>query len=207
LEDDGKLKKQTIRVYEIHPENGVPVSRLVSINGHPKDEDKDESDGDKKKGRSAAREAGEKGRLLKISSELLSRFDFTLKGEDVIAGRPAWVLSFVPREDAPREDLVDKVINSIYGTMWVDREDYQMAKVDLHLAKRVTFFAGIAGAIDRMDMQVIQKRLEPSVWLREAITLDFVGRKFLSPVRLRCFENCYEFKKSVADTAQASIAN
>jgi hypothetical protein len=44
-------------------------------------------------------------------------------------------------------------------------------------------------------MQVFQKRLAPDVWLREAITLDFVGRKFFSPVRLRCIENCSGFRK------------
>ena len=35
LNDDGTTKRDTIRVFKIAPENGRPVTRLVSVNGRP----------------------------------------------------------------------------------------------------------------------------------------------------------------------------
>jgi hypothetical protein len=80
------------------------------------------------------------------------------------------------------------------GTFWIDKEDNQLAKADIRLSKRVSFFGGIAGAIDKLDLTLIQRRIEPSVWLGEAIHIDFSGRKLFSTIRFRCFENCGDFK-------------
>jgi hypothetical protein len=37
--------------------------------------------------------------------------------------------------------------------------------------------------------------------------MDLTARKFLSPVRLRCFENCSAFRKVPEQEAQATAAN
>ena len=210
LNDDGTLRKQTVRLYQVYPENGVAVPHLISINGHPKESHDKKGDengkGDDDKHRSPTREAGDRSRFLHLTSDLLAHFDFTLKGEEKFNGRMSWVLGFVPKPDAPSDGLIDKVINAVGGTLWIDEEDYQMAKADVHLSRKVSFFAGIAGAIDVMNLQVIQKRLAPAVWLHEGIVMDLTARKFLSPVRLRCFENCSGFHKVPEQEAQASAA-
>ena len=187
LNDDGTKKRDTIRVFKIAPENGKPVTRLVSVNGRPAADKLD-------KKKSAARETGEKGRTLSLTEDIISRFDFTFLREEHFASRPAWVLSFVPKKNAPSDSFMDRLINAMSGTFWIDQEDYQLAKADIRLSKRVSFFGGIAGAIEKMDLTLIQKRIDASVWLGEAIHIDFAGRKLLSDIRFKCFENCSDFR-------------
>jgi hypothetical protein len=187
LNEDGTTKRDTVRVFSIQPEDGRPVTRLISVNGRPATEKQE-------KKRSAARETGEKSRSLALNEELLSRFEFTFAGEEEFGSRPAWLLTFVPKPDAPDDEFLDRLINAMCGTFWVDQEDYQLAKAEVRLSKKVSFFGGIAGAIDKLDLVLIQRRIEESVWLGEAIHIDFSGRKLLSDIRFRCFENCAGFR-------------
>jgi len=196
LNEDGTKKRDVIRVYKIAPENGKPVTKLISVNGRtPKDKDD--------KNRSAARETGEKSRMLALTDDIISRFDFTYVRQEKFASRPAWVLSFVPKANSPTESFLDRLINSMSGTFWVDKEDNQLAKAEIRLSKRVAFFGGIAGAIDKLDLTLIQRRIEPTVWLGEAVHIDFSGRKLFSAIKFRCFENCSDFKRVPEQHARA----
>lgn len=186
LNNDGTRKRDVVRVFKITPENGKTVTRLISVNGRPPTNKAG-------KRKSAARETGEKGRTLTLTDDLVSRFDFTFIREDQFASRPAWVLSFVPKANVASDSLLDRLINAVSGTLWIDQEDYQLAKADLRLGKRVSFFGGMAGAIEKMNLTLIQKRIESSVWLGEALQIDFVGRKLFSEIRFKCFENCSNF--------------
>ena len=60
---------------------------------------------------------------------------------------------------------MDKLLNAMQGRMYVDKQGGQLAKIDLHLAKRIGFFGGLAGAIDKLDLQMIQKRIDSQSWL------------------------------------------
>jgi hypothetical protein len=196
LDDDGSVKKNTIRVYRVTPGTDEPVTKLISVNGRPATE-QDE------KNRSKARETGEKSRALTISRELLARYDFSFVREALFASRPAWVLAFTPKPGVKSDGFFDRLLNAMSGEFWIDQEDYQLARADVRMSKRVSFFGGFAGAIDKLDLTIIQRRIEPSVWLGEALHLDFAGRKLLSNVRFRCFENCFGFQKTPARHARA----
>jgi hypothetical protein len=198
LNDDGTVKKKQTRIYKVFPEDGRSVTRLVTVNGRAPKEKSD-------KQRSAARETGEKGRMLTISDDLLSRFDFTFVREEQILGRTNWVLAFAPKSDAPEDEIFDKFINAMTGKLWIDQEEYQLAKAEVRLSKRVAFFGGLAGALDKMDLTLIQRRIEPSVWLGEAVHIDCSGRKLFSTMRFRAFENCSGFEKASGDQARADL--
>ncbi|HEX7863074.1 MAG TPA: hypothetical protein VF773_22285 [Verrucomicrobiae bacterium] len=196
LNEDGTKRRETVRIFKIVPEEGKPVTRLVSVNGRAP---KDPSD----KNRSAARQTGEQSRALALNEDLLSRFDFSFVREDKFLSRPVWVLAFVPKKGAPEESMIDKFINATTGTFWIDQQDYQLARADVRLGKKVAFFGGIAGAIDKLDLTLIQKRLEESVWIGEAVHIDFAGRKLLKNIRFRAFENCSDFQFGEPQHARA----
>ncbi len=185
LDENERVKRNSVRVYEIAPVNGEPVTKLVQVNGRPPK---------KEPPRSAARETGDKSRNLALSDDLLTRFDYELRGEEQIGGRNAWVLAFRPKSNAPEDGFLDKLVNAMQGTMWVDQQEHELSKVDVHLSKRLTFF-GLLGAIEKMDLQMVQKRLTSEAWLTEALTLDFTGRKLFTPIRFRCIEHCSDFRK------------
>jgi hypothetical protein len=188
LDERGEIKRNSTRVYEVAPVDGQPVSRLVEINGRATSQKHEPT-------RSAARETGEKSRNLSLGDDLLGRFEYKLAGEELIADRKVWTLEFRPKADPPENSFLDKLVNAMHGTMWVDQQEYEISKIDVHLGKRVSFFGGLAGAIDKLDLHMIQKRLNSQAWLTEALTLDFTGRKLFTPIRFRCFENSSGFRK------------
>jgi hypothetical protein len=187
LDENEQVKRNSLRIYEVAPLNGEPVSKLVQVNGRPPK---------KEPPRSAAREAGDKSRNLALGEDLLSRYEYELRGEEQIAGRNAWILAFKPTRNAREDGFVDKLVNAMQGTMWVDQQEYEISKVDVHLSRKLSFF-GLLGGIEKLDLQMVQKRLNSQAWLTEALTLDFTGRKLFTPIRFRCVENCSDFKKVV----------
>jgi len=185
LDENEQVKRSSVRVYEVAPIDGEPVSKLVQVNGHPPKKDPP---------RSAAREAGDKSRNLALGEDLLTRYQYEFRGEEVIAGRNAWVLAFKPKPGAPEDGFLDKLVNAMRGTIWVDQEEHELSKVDIHLSKKLSFF-GLLGGIEKLDLQMVQKRLNSEAWLTETLTLDFIGRKLFTQIRFRCVENCSDFKK------------
>ena len=198
LNEDGTVKRKQTRIYKVFPQDGRSVTRLVTVNGRAPKEKSD-------KQRSAARETGEKSRMLTVSDDLLSRFEFTFVRDEKFAGRATWVLAFAPKADAPEEEIFDKFINAMAGKLWIDQEEYQLAKAEVHLSKRVAFFGGLAGALDKLDLTLIQRRIEPSVWLGEAINIDCSGRKLFTTMKFRAFENCSGFEKLSGDQAKVDL--
>jgi hypothetical protein len=192
LNDEHELKKQVTRLYRVAPENGRPVTRLISINGRPATE-RDE------KKRSSIRETGDKSRSLALSEDLLGRYDFTFTGEQKLNGRRTWMLRFAPKADIDEDGFFDKLLNAMTGVIWVDVEEGQMAKAEFFLGKKISFFGGFAGAIERLDVTVVQRRVEPNLWLSEAAFIDFSGRKLFSAIRFRCYETCTGFRKAAED--------
>lgn len=194
FDEKGAVKKNSVRVYEVAPVDGKPVTKLIQINGRPASETDD-------KRRSAARQTGDKSRGLTLTEDLLSRYKYTLRGDETLNGRPAWILDFVPKPELENDAFFDRLINAMTGTFWVDQEDYEMVKADIHLGQKVAFFGGLAGAIEKLDLQIIQKRLDSALWLTEGLSLDFSGRKLFSPIKFRCLETCSEFRKVPAQHA------
>jgi hypothetical protein len=187
LDEKGDVKKNSVRVYEVAPVNGQPVVKVVQINGRAVEPSEPKH--------SAARETGEKTRNLALGDELLSRYQYKLVGEDTVAGRKAWVLEFKLKPGVPEDGFMDKLLNNMQGRMWVDQQEYELSKIDVHLGKKIGFFGGLAGAIEKLDLQMFQKRIDSQSWLTEALTIDFTGRKLFTPIRFRCFENQTDFHK------------
>ena len=205
LDGRGKVHKEVSRTYRVWPVDGEPVTTLVLKNGRPVREGEDDE-----YNRSAARENGEKGRTLSLSRELLDRYQFTLAPATNVGVRPAFVLNFTPKPDAEADGVFERLLNAMGGTLYIDKEDYQLAQAEIHLLRRVRFFGGIAGALDRLRMSFSQKRIEPGVWLPHSTFIDFDGRKVLSDVRFRYYETCSAHRRAgtgLPSGPQESAAN
>jgi len=200
LDAQGKSRHKVERIYQIKPVNGEVVTKLLMVNGKPPTEKPDSK-------RTAARQTGEKSRTLHFNKELMDRFQYTLAEETVIDGRPLHVLRFSPKPDADADGFFNKLINAMHGTLWIDQEDFQLMKADIHLGQKISFFGGLAGAIEKLDLTLVQKRLEAGVWLPQLTLIDFSGRKLLSDMKFRCLENCFEFEKTSMTQANTTSSN
>jgi hypothetical protein len=131
---------------------------------------------------------------VQFSQELLQRFRFTLDRREVIDGRSTFVVSFLPKNPpAPVRQLQDRVLNRATGVLWVDEEDYELAKANITLIEPVGF--GILGAVEALRFGFERARTPEGGWLTRWTDTSFKGRKFLIPVQFRKRVDCTDFRK------------
>ncbi len=131
-----------------------------------------------------------------LTGDLVSRYKFTLVREEPVNGRLAHVLSFKPASgELPVREISDRFINNLQGIIWVDAEDFEIAKADLHLQSDVSLWGGLLGALRKFDYKVERIRLDDGVWFNRTASGQFAGRKFLDNVSLRTRTECTNFEK------------
>jgi len=138
-----------------------------------------------------------------LTTDLISRYQFTLEGQQTYNDRLVYVLKFKPASgNLPVSQSSDRVVNNLAGRIWVDAEDFEIAKAILSLQAEVTLWGGIIASLRKFDYQVERKRLEDGVWVNRISRGEFAGRKLLDRVAWRTQTECKDFEK--LDVAQAS---
>jgi hypothetical protein len=137
-----------------------------------------------------------------LTTELISRYKFTLVRQEPFNGRMAYMLTFKPATgELPVREISDRFINNLCGTIWVDTEDFEIARADLWLRSEVTLWGGILGALRKFDYKVERIRLDDGVWFNRHARGEFAGRKFVDRVFMRTRVQCGDFER--IDTTQA----
>ncbi|HEY6169146.1 MAG TPA: hypothetical protein VI454_13975 [Verrucomicrobiae bacterium] len=131
-----------------------------------------------------------------LNSDVVSRFELKLVGTEAINGRPAYVVSFRPRNGKlPINQLADRLINHLSGKAWIDTADYEIAKTDIHLDEEVSFWAGLIGTLKRVDFSYEKTRVAEGVWLQSLLQGEFEGRKLLDKMHVRTRAESKDFRK------------
>src|SRR3954463_5580404 len=69
-----------------------------------------------------------------ITPELVGKYQFTMLGHESVNGRDAYMIGFEPRSgNLPVNHLVDRLINRLGGKIWVDEEDFEIARAQVAL--------------------------------------------------------------------------
>ena len=69
--------------------------------------------------------------------ELTKAFDFKLKDTEQLDGRKVYVLAATPRSGYQPPNNQAKVLTGMTGTMWIDKQTYQWAKVEAEVVRAV----------------------------------------------------------------------
>lgn len=148
-EDDGD--------YEVVPIDRVPFERRLTIHDRPlSDEERGWEDEREMEFREALRRSRESGdepereEEIVFNEELLARYTFTLEGEAQLRGRASYRVSFQPRAGhLPAPRAIDHALNKARGTIWIDRETYEAARIEFELTDKVRLWWGLLGTIRR----------------------------------------------------------
>jgi len=204
LGDSGEVDERKEQVYQVVHIHGKPHSRLVSVNGKPIPASAEKQEREREsKLRLENSGSGENRKRpdMRLTPELLARYVFVVRSREIWEGRPVLELTFTPRfPESNGDSISDRVLNRLAGTLWVDEEDGEMARVTVRLANRATLFGGILGSLEKLTLVLESRRVEPGVWLMAASTLDLAGRKVFSSLRLRARETYDEFRREPAPT-------
>lgn len=173
-----KPKESTRKVFRVRPVEGEPFYELVEINGRPPDEDDLEREAALRES-FRSRVGGRRG--IVFDRQLMSRYRVALVGRRSHHGRPTWLLSFEPRDETPPvRRSVDHALNQSSGLLWIDAEDYGLARIDFTLRRPVKVWAGVLGEVQVFEGSFEQQRVEPGGWLPSSLDLRVEGRALFS---------------------------
>ena len=127
---------------------------------------------------------------------MLARYTFKVTGQEAVRGRLAWVVEFAPRsKDLPVNKVTDRVANKVAGKVWVDAEDWELARMKFWLTEEVALIGGIVGVLRKFELLLERTRLEPNAWLPTTVDFAMAGRELLTNKRVHYSEEAKDFKR------------
>ncbi len=195
----GRPEKIEARLfYVLAGENGAEGSReLVEVDGRPAtDDEKRKAATEDEKGRkrrveqkaaaqakAPPRIAGDEDDPLVGSrrlSELIGRYTIRIVGEEVIEGRPAYVLDFAPSPNAPPpKGLGDRALNALEGRAVIDASTFQVRFVEARLTRPVKVAGGLAANVKDADVSYTGQPVGGGLWFPCAVDFRVTGKTAL----------------------------
>jgi hypothetical protein len=185
LDGKGQVKSTKAKTYEVMELYGEQVQRLTEKDDKPldakdaaKEEEKiqkiinkrkDESENERKK----REEKEEKGREedRKFVLEVADAYNFTLVGTELVGGREAWVIDGEPRPGFVPHMKQSKFLAKFRGRVWIDKSDFQLAKMDVECLDTVSWGLFLARIHKGSRFMLEQTRVNEEVWLPRELTV------------------------------------
>jgi hypothetical protein len=136
-----------------------------------------------------------------LTRELMAKYAFTLAGVETVNGRWAYVLDFCPKgDDLPVRTMADRVLNRLAGRIWVDQDEFEIAKATLSLQSQATLggLLKVVGALKRFDYTIERVRFAQNVWFNRTTRGEFESRKLWDSSRIRTKTETSGFQRNHA---------
>jgi len=193
LHDDGSVKEREVKIFEAVWVDGARYARLVEKDGRPlteeelKDERKREREfredlAEQRRNKDKEKDRGD----FRFDEELVSKYRGEVLGRERVNGRLAYILRFEPKsDDLPARRRLDRLLNRVAGKLWIDAEDYEIAKAEGSLLEPVKWGWGILASFHTLDFEVEQVRLDNGVWMPRRFDAYVRGRVVFSTTHER----------------------
>lgn len=207
----GKVKKREDKIYGVVPIDGVPYSRLLQKDGRQPSEKeiREEQENEKRFRERLAKQrsqvaSGKKKREddeVRFNEELVARYQWEVTGQEEVNGRVAYVLGFQPRSgDLPVKRTLDRLLNRLAGRLWVDAEDFEIARVDLHLAENISAWGGLLASVKKFVLRFEQSKVDQTAWLPSYIDGYLDGRILIRTMRVKVWQRNSDFRPAAMAT-------
>jgi hypothetical protein len=173
-------------VSEVIPLAGTPYDRLILKNGHsltPAEQRKEDRKYERaRRQREEETPSEREARIRKYDearafvNDVPNAYNFRLLGEEVVDGRPAWILGITPRADFTPSAPHGALLGHIEGKLWIDEGDVRWAKAEAHVTETI----GIGWVLARIEpgtsFTVEQVPVENGLWMPRRITIAGAAR-------------------------------
>ncbi len=201
----GEVKSRKQKEYEVRAIGGAAYSRLIRIDGRELKSDERAREEEKERKFRQRLESGRKpapGRRQQetvVSEEIINRYQFVLDRHEVLNGRKTFVISFKPRgPNYSVKNLADRFLNRISGTVWVDEEEFEIARLDLRLVEKTSLWGGLLASLESFELSLNRRRIDRLVWFDDSSEVTFQGRKLFDTIRMHAREETKDFKRTDA---------
>jgi hypothetical protein len=136
LDSHGLVKSEDVDVTSMMLVNGARFEQLMEHNGQlpsaaqqrKRDEDLEKLKHETPEEQAARLRKDQENRSF--LRDLLEAFDFQLIGEEIVDGRPAYVLHATPHPGYHARGKYGNMFSKVEGKLWVDKRDFGWIKVD-----------------------------------------------------------------------------
>jgi hypothetical protein len=200
----GHLKGRKDKVYQARLNAGWTQLKLIKINGEnlsPADLSRLEARERRERQRitmNGSRRGSDRRENL-LTPELVAKYYFRVLGEETVNGRPSYLLSFQPKiGDLPVKQAPDRLLNQLAGRLWIDEQEFEIARAEVQLQGEVNLWAGIIASLKKMAFTVVRTRLEDGVWFNQDFQGVLAGRRLIEAFDWRTQSLAGDFHKASA---------
>src|ERR1700722_15513952 len=190
LDGNGKTKSTEVKTYEVLEIYGEQVQRLIAKDEKPLDAkdaakeeekiqkiiDKRKNESDEDRGKREAKEQKDREEERKFTSEVADAYDFRLVGTETIGGREAWVIDGEPHPGFEPHLKESKFLPKFHGRVWIDKNDLQLAKLDVEAIDTVSLGWVLARIHKGTRVVLEQTRVNDEVWLPQHVAFKLDAR-------------------------------
>lgn len=201
LDEKERVIKSTEKLYQVTLIGGVPFPRLVKVQGRDLSAEELEKQNQRETAfREKVTRVDFKKKATKregmATQELVDRFDFKVVRRELVEGRPTWVVTFAAKANAPDKSMEDKVFKHVFGTVWVDEAEAEVAKLDASVRGPIPLgWFGAVGSLKKFQATFQRSRMPDGVWVNRTGTFLVVARQLWNAMRLRTSEESSGFHR------------
>ena len=90
---------------------------------------------------------------------------------------------------------MDRLLNRMAGTMWIDVEEFELARMQVQLESEMLVGAGLIGSLKKASFLLERTRMPDGLWLERSVQTDYEARKFLESTRVSTRSESSEFRR------------
>jgi hypothetical protein len=220
IDGKGQIKSTEVKTYDVMELYGEQVQRLIEKDDKrldakdaAKEEEKiqkivdkrkNESEGDRKKREEKEEKDREEDR--KFVREVADAYNFKLVGTEMIGGREAWAIDGEPRPGFVPHMKEAKFLSKFRGRVWIDKNDLQLAKMDVECLDTISFGLFLARFHKGSRLMLEQTRVNDEVWLPLHVTAKIdVRLALLKNFDVELEQTYRDYKKFRATTKIVSV--
>ncbi len=194
-DSDGAKVEVRIEKFLIGTEEGEYQADLIQVNGKTATES-DKKDTRKRMSRFVSEEEGdsEKEDEKWDAQKMLERFDIDLIGKREWQGRPVFQLDFEPKSGYSGSSMRDKFLSKLKGRVFVDCEEFEIAKLQIRLMDEVEIWKGILGKARKLKVDLERTRLAPGIWAEQSVETQLDFRMLLKSTREKSWIESHDFQ-------------
>jgi hypothetical protein len=185
LDSHGLVKSEDVEVSTIIFVDGVPFEQLVEHNGLPPSAEEQRKQKDKlnklkreTREERVARLRQEEEDNASLIREVPQAFKFELTGEEVVNGRPAYVLQATPRPGYRPRGKYGGMFSKVKGKLWVDKEDFGWVKADGQVLQPFSIGLFLARVLPGSRITMEQVRVGDGIWMPQHIEIRAAAKIF-----------------------------
>ncbi|MDB6067414.1 MAG: hypothetical protein JWR26_3622 [Pedosphaera sp.] len=202
LDPNGRLKDRKEKLYEVLVASGLSYIKLVQANGQSlspaelkKQQDRELADRQKMTDSKPDKTGDDRENFL--TADIVSRYKFTILGQKTFNDRTTYLVAFEPKGgNLPVHKLTDRFLNHVAGTVWIDAQEYEVARVEAHLTAEVSLWGGMIGTLRQCNYTLERTRLADGSWFNSFSHGLFEGRKLLEPMLVRTRSESTNFARA-----------